>query len=261
MPADMSALIADLAAESADLDRVLAALPDDAWATPTPAVGWSVADQVVHLAYFDETATTSAVDPERFRAEADVLVGYGDNFTEVVTQANRGRAPADLLNWLRTSRAEYLRVFAELAPSTQLPWYGPPMSAASSVTARLMETWAHGQDIADAVGDSREPTARLQGIGHLGVATRGWSHQVHGEAPPTDPVRVELTAPDGTLWTWGPADAADRVTGPALDFCLLVTQRRHRADLALSTTGQVAEHWLHVAQAFAGPPGPGRKPS
>ena len=257
----MAALVTDLAAESADLDRVLADLPDTAWATPTPAAGWTVADQVVHLAHFDETATTAAVDPDRFRAEADALVAHGDDFTEVVTQANRGRSPADLLAWLRTSRAEYLRVFGGLDPSTPLPWYGPPMSAASSVTARLMETWAHGQDVVDAVGATREPTARLRNIAHLGVATRGWSHRVHGEEPPADPVRVELTAPDGEVWSWGPADAADRVVGPALDFCLLVTQRRHRADLGLRATGPVADHWLDVAQAFAGPPGPGRTPA
>lgn len=257
----MTALVADLAAESADLDRVLAALPDAAWATPTPAAGWTVADQVVHLAHFDETATAAAVDPDRFRAEAVALTAHGDDFTEVVTQANRGRTPADLLTWLRGARAEYLRVFGALDPATPLPWYGPPMSAASSVTARLMETWAHGQDVVDAVGATREPTARLRNIAHLGVATRGWSHRVHGEEPPADPVRVELTGPDGDTWAWGPADAADRVTGPALDFCLLVTQRRHRADLALHATGPVADHWLDVAQAFAGPPGPGRTPA
>ncbi|MCO7221431.1 TIGR03084 family metal-binding protein [Klenkia sp. PcliD-1-E] len=261
MAVDMAALVADLAAESADLDRVLAALPGTAWATPTPAAGWTVADQVVHLAHFDQTATTAAVDPDRFRAEADALMAHGDDFTEVVTQANRGRTATDLLAWLRSARAEYLRVFGALDPATPLPWYGPPMSAASSVTARLMETWAHGQDVVDAVGATREPTARLRNIAHLGVATRGWSHRVHGEDPPPEPVRVELTAPDGDTWIWGPPDAADRVAGPALDFCLLVTQRRHRSDLALHATGPVADHWLDVAQAFAGPPGPGRTPA
>ncbi|WP_239573008.1 maleylpyruvate isomerase family mycothiol-dependent enzyme [Geodermatophilus bullaregiensis] len=123
-----------------------------------------------------------------------------------------------------------------------------------------METWAHGQDVVDAVGAARAPTGRLRHVAHLGVATLGWSHRVRGEEPPATPVRVELGAPDGGTWTWGPAGATDRVTGPALDFCLLVTQRRHRADLSLQATGPVADHWLDVAQAFAGPPGPGRRP-
>ncbi len=261
MAVDMAALLADLAAESADLDRVLARLPAERWAKATPAAGWTVADQVAHLAHFDEIATTSALDPDRFRDDAQSLLLHGDAATEVVAQTHRGRAPADLLAWLCRARAEYLRVFAELDPGTTLPWFGPPMSAASSVTARLMETWAHGQDVCDAVGAVREPTARLRHVAHLGVATRGWSHRVHGEAPPAEPVRVKLVAPDGEVWAWGPTGAANRVDGPALDFCLLVTQRRHRTDLALAARGAVAHHWLDIAQAFAGPPGTGREPS
>ena len=62
------------------------------------------------------------------------------------------------------------------------------------------------------------------------------------------------------MWTWGPEDAADRVTGPAIDFCLLVTQRRHRDDVRLVADGPAADEWLGIAQAFAGPPGPGRRP-
>jgi len=82
-----------------------------------------------------------------------------------------------------------------------------------------------------------------------------------GWRTPPDPVRVELTAPDGGLWAWGPAEADNRVTGPALDFCLLVTQRRHRDDLALAVEGPAATEWMAIAQAFAGPPGPGRSPA
>jgi uncharacterized protein (TIGR03084 family) len=135
------------------------------------------------------------------------------------------------------------------------------MSAASSLTARLMETWAHTQDIADALGLTREPTSRLRHVAHIGVGARPFSYAAHGQTPPQEPVRVELTAPDGTLWTWGPPDAGNRVTGPALDFCLLVTQRRHRDDLALAVNGEAAQHWMAIAQAFAGLPGPGRRPT
>jgi uncharacterized protein (TIGR03084 family) len=134
------------------------------------------------------------------------------------------------------------------------------MSAASSVTARLMETWAHGQDIADALGTARTATARLRHVAHLGVRTLGFSFMLRGQPVPSAPVRVELTGPDGDSWTWGPADAADRVHGDALEFCLLVTQRRHRLDTSLRAAGPVADAWLDLAQAFAGPPGPGRSP-
>jgi uncharacterized protein (TIGR03084 family) len=260
MAADMAALLADLAAESADLTGMLAPLTGAQWDLPTPAAGWAVRDQVSHLAYFDEAATLTATDPDRFRDEASVLMEGGGDFTEGVARAYRTMIPGDLMDWLARARAEYLRVFAGLDPAQRLPWYGLPMSAASSVTARLMETWAHGQDIADAVGERREPTARLHHVAHLGVATRGFSFQLRGQPVPDAPVRVMLTAPDGSAWAWGPPDAADRVEGPALDFCLLVTQRRHRDDTKLQATGAVASAWLDLAQAFAGPPGPGRPP-
>ena len=151
-------------------------------------------------------------------------------------------------------------MFAELDPALRLPWFGLPMSAASSLTARIMETWAHGQDIADALGRAREPTGRLRHIAHIGVRALPYSFAVHGLEVPPEPVRVELTGPAGELWTWGPGHAANRVTGPALDFCLLVTQRRHREDTAVAAEGQVADQWLAIAQAFAGPPGDGRRP-
>ncbi|MEV8408780.1 TIGR03084 family metal-binding protein, partial [Streptomyces niveus] len=143
-------------------------------------------------------------------------------------------------------------------PGARFPWYGPPMSAPSMATARLMETWAHGQDIADALGVRREPTARLRHVAWIGVRARDYAYLVRGEQPPTAPIRVELTGPGGELWTYGPEDAEQRVTGPALDFCLLATQRAHRADLAVRAEGPDADRWLDIAQAFAGPAGPGR---
>jgi uncharacterized protein (TIGR03084 family) len=260
MAVSMAALVADLAAESADLTRLLVPLAPADWELPTPAAGWAIRDQVSHLAFFDEAATLSATDPARFQQEAGEMMSAAADFTETVARDHRHLPPGDLLEWLATAREEYLRTFAGLAPSTRLPWYGPPMSAASSVTARLMETWAHGQDVADALGAARPATARLRNIAHLGVATMGFSFTLRGQPVPTAPVRVELAGPDGASWSWGPADAADRVQGDALDFCLLVTQRRHRLDTGLTVTGPVAVAWLDLAQAFAGPPGPGRPP-
>ncbi|MGZ4539459.1 MAG: TIGR03084 family metal-binding protein [Blastococcus sp.] len=260
MAVDMAALTADLAAESAELIEVLAGLGEPDWGRDTPAAGWTVRDQITHLAYFDETATAAATDPDRFRAEAAALASEGTDFPDRVAERFRALPGAEVLAWLRRARAEYLEVFAGLDPSTSLPWYGPPMSAASSVTARLMETWAHGQDVVDALGVSRRPTARLKHIAHLGVRTQGWSFRLRGLPVPEEPVRVELTGPDGEPWTWGPEDAADRVTGTAEDFCLLVTQRRHRADTGLAAVGPLATTWLDVAQVFAGAPGAGRPP-
>ena len=124
-------------------------------------------------------------------------------------------------------------------------------------TARLMETWAHGVDVRDALGRPIEESRRLDHVAHLGVRTRAFAFAAHGLPAPGEPVRVELTRVDGSRWTDGPEDAEQRVSGPLLDFCLRVVQRRPRAALALVAVGPDADRWLDVAQAFAGAPGRG----
>jgi uncharacterized protein (TIGR03084 family) len=263
MPIDMAALTVDLAAESAVTRALVAGLDEAGWRTPTPAAGWDIADQISHLAYFDEVTVQSAVAPEQFKAELAAAAANGGINPDTIAARFRDRTGAELLAWFDTARADLLGTFAELDPRTRLPWFGPAMSAASSLTARIMETWAHTQDIADALGVTREPTPRLRHVAHIGVGARAFSYAVRGKTPPPDPVRVELippSGPDRALWTWGPEDAKDRVTGPALDFCLLVTQRRHRDDVALVIDGPAATEWMTIAQAFAGTAGTGRSP-
>jgi uncharacterized protein (TIGR03084 family) len=259
MPVDMAVLCGDLAAESAVTRALVAGLDEAGWRTPTPAAGWDIADQIGHLAYFDEVAVRSAVRTQEFLAE--LAAAGAEVKPDTIAARFRDRTGAQVLAWFDAARAELLGTFAELDPKARLPWFGPAMSAASSLTARIMETWAHTQDIADALGVTREPTQRLRHVAHIGVGARAFSYAVRGKTQPPAPVRVELTAPDGTLWAWGPEDAADRVTGPALDFCLLVTQRRHRDDLALVIDGPAATEWMAIAQAFAGAAGPGRTPA
>jgi uncharacterized protein (TIGR03084 family) len=261
MAADITALISDLAAESAELDAVLAPLPAVDWLRPTPAAGWTIADQVSHLAYFDQATLLSITDPDQFRAQAAALTAGGDNFPDRVAAQFRHLGGAELLPWFQAARRALLDGYAAADPARRLPWFGPDMGLASSVTARLMETWAHAQDVCDALGAGRAPTSRLRHVAHIGIGARAYSFAVNGLDPPAEPVRVELAAPDGSQWAWGPDDAVDRVSGPALDFCLLVTQRRHRDDVSLAVTGPAATAWMAVAQAFAGPPGPGRAPA
>jgi uncharacterized protein (TIGR03084 family) len=257
MPADLGVLIDDLAAETAALRQILAPLTDADWRRMTPAPGWTIGDQISHLAHFDQVAITSATDAARFAAEMaqDPAVD-----PDAIARRYHGMTAADLADWFGRARAELLSAFAGRDPAERVPWFGPPMSVASALTARLMETWAHGQDIADTVGVQRAPTHRLRHVAHIGVGARAYSYAVNRLPMPAEPVRVELAAPSGESWTWGPADADDRVSGPAIDFCLLVTQRRHRADTAVQAVGPAAREWLTIAQAFAGPPGPGRKP-
>jgi uncharacterized protein (TIGR03084 family) len=254
--ADLAELLSDLDAESADLEAMVTGAD---WDTPTPAPGWTIAHQISHLTWTDEVATCAATDPEAFSA---ILAEAVRDTTRLVDRmAAEGLAPApDLLDRWRRGRAALATALQETPAGQRIVWFGPPMSPAMMVTARLMETWAHGQDVADALGITRESTARLRHVAYIGFRTLGFGFAAHGRPVPDEPVRVELTAPDGTTWEYGPADAPNRLTGPALDFCLLVTQRRHPDDLALTATGAVAREWLEVAQTFAGPPGAGRKP-
>ncbi|HEY7626367.1 MAG TPA: TIGR03084 family metal-binding protein, partial [Ilumatobacteraceae bacterium] len=175
-------------------------------------------------------------------------------------EAGRNIDAIDLLARWREDRARLLEVAATVDPSTRIVWYGPPMGARSFITARLMETWAHGQDVADALGVVRTPTARLRHVAHLGVRARPFSYAVNERPMPEVDVAVRLTAPDGDQWEWGTPDAPAVVSGPALDFCLVVTQRRHVSDTALEMRGQAATEWMSIAQAFAGGAGSGRQP-
>ncbi|MGY1785169.1 TIGR03084 family metal-binding protein [Geodermatophilus sp. SYSU D00698] len=256
----LQALVDDLDAESADLDARVAPLDDAAWLTPTPAAGWDVRDTVNHLRFFDRDALLAVTDPAGFAAlVAGLGEGAGD-YVERLTREGRADPPADVLAAWRSGRAALAAALRAADPGVRVPWFGPPMSPASFVTARLMETWAHGQDVVDALGQTREPTARLRSVAEIGVRARPFAYAVRGLPVPDRPVRVELTGPGGEAWTWGPGDDADVVRGTALDFCLLVTQRRHRDDLDLEVTGPAAQEWAGIAQAFAGPPGAGREP-
>ena len=259
MATDMATLCDDLLAETADLEVLLADLGDEAWATPTPAEGWDVKDQVGHLAYFDDRAHESMTDPDAFIAHRADVLSHPD-FPDRIAAESRRFDGRDTLAWFRRARAGLVDAARSTDPSRRVPWYGPDMSVASSMTARIMETWAHGQDVADAFNMERKPTDRLRHVAFIGARALPNSYQARGMPVPDAAVRVELRGPSGDLWTFGPEGATDTVRGPALDFCLAVTQRRHLDDLDLDLHGPVATEWMSIAQAFAGPPGSGRKP-
>ncbi|WP_055588872.1 TIGR03084 family metal-binding protein [Streptacidiphilus griseoplanus] len=257
---DTRTLLDDLLAEGDEVDALVSGPGADHWHHPTPAPGWTVAHQVAHLAWTDAQALLAATDPGAF---ARVLARAAANPAHLadIEAAHGAEQPREqLLAAWRTGRAALDEALAAVAPGGRMPWFGPPMGTASMATGRLMEYWAHGQDIADALGVTRTPTARLRHVARMGVRARDYAYAVRGEQPPAGEFRVELTAPDGDTWAWGPDDAPGRVTGPALDFCLLATRRRHRDDLALKAHGADADHWLDIAQTFAGPAGDGRTP-
>ncbi|WP_330257316.1 TIGR03084 family metal-binding protein [Nocardia sp. NBC_00565] len=258
MALDYTALLRDVEQESDRLIDGLYSSSADAWETPTPAAGWAIRDQISHLAFFDDFAHLALTDADQFRLDAAQLMARGTDFPDRVAEDYRRLSPTELLNWFTESRNRLITAFATDDPRRRLPWFGPDMSVASSATARLMETWAHGQDVYDALGVGHPLSSGLRSIAHLGVSTFAFAHRLNGRQVPEEPVRVELDAPDtNEIWTWGPDDAMNRVTGPAEDFVLVVTQRRHPDDTDLTVEGDIAASWLEIAQAYAGAPGRG----
>ena len=248
----------DLLDEQNALDEIVGALTQEQWALPTASPRWSVADQIAHLAYFDESASWAIADEDRFRASlADLGPALDPNagpeaVDDLTLGSFRAMSPDGLIAAWRTNRKLLADASAALADDTRVIWYGPSMGAKSFLTARLMECWAHGQHVIDAVGAERAPTDRLQHIAQLGFITRNWTYLNRGIDVPAAAVRVELAAPSGGMWTFGPDDAPQSVVGPAVDFCLVVTQCRHVDATELVVTGDDAHDWMTKAQAFAG---------
>jgi uncharacterized protein (TIGR03084 family) len=258
---DASSVIDDLGRESKELDGLVAELEEARWALGTPAPGWTIAHQIAHLAWTDRAAVLAVTDAEAFAGEVEKALASPGTWVDEAAREGAALPPARLLAQWREGRVALERALRAAPSGARFPWYGPPMSAASMATGRLMETWAHGQDVADALGVVRTPTDRLRHVARIGVRARDFAFGLRGLSAPEEEFRVELAAPSGgEVWTYGPEDAAQRVTGPALDFCLLVTQRANRADLALRAEGPDVDRWLDIAQAFAGPPGTGRPP-
>ena len=256
--ADLEAIRRDLGSEHAELDAVVSELTDAEWDAPTPARPWTVRHQIAHLAFFDDCARQASADPDGFSASLAEISDLDEYVNGPLRRADE-KPPSATLEWWRKARARMLETFSGLAPDVRIPWYGPPMSPASFMSARLMETWAHGQDILDGLGTQRDPTDRLVHVAHLGYRARRNSYAARGLEMPAGDVRVELTAPSGATWSFGASDT-DLVSGPAEDFCLVVTQRRHPDDTELKVDGDLAREWIGIAQAFAGPPGEGRSP-
>ncbi|MHB8574567.1 MAG: TIGR03084 family metal-binding protein [Dehalococcoidia bacterium] len=257
----MHDLIADLVSEQDSLDAAIVGIGTDIWDAPSPAEGWTLRDSIAHLAEIDEVAAFVTRERrwplESLRVPGAVSRPPGAEHTAAQLWA-RGLPPADVLAWWRAARQQLAEALAPLDPKERLPWAGPPMSARSFASARLMEAWSHGLDVLATAGREKPDTDRLRHIAHIGYVTREFSYRNRGLEPPAEPLFLKLVAPSGAVWTWGPTDAAERISGTAGDFCRVVTQRIHPADTRLRAEGEHATEFLRLAQAFAGPPGAGR---
>jgi uncharacterized protein (TIGR03084 family) len=246
----MEQICNDLAMEQQELDAVVANLDGAGWATMTPSEGWDIKEQVRHLAYFENRANLAVSNPEAFKKWLEEMRQEPDEMMRHRDTTGKDLTAGETLKWWREERSALLEFLAKTDRKARLAWYGPDLSAMSFATARLMETWAHGQDVVDALGIRRKPSDRLRHIAHLGVRTFGWSYINRKMEVPDTPVRVELTGPSGDIWSWGPEEAKDRVKGPAEDFCLVVVQRRPVADTDLIVNGETAQQWMSIAQAY-----------
>ena len=252
--------MSDLIAEHAELDALVASIGEASWKSVTPAEGWTIADSIGHLDFFDERARLALVDPEAFAADRERLIASAPHDPSV--DFARAVSGSELLAHWRDQRRELVAAASAADPQARVPWYGPAMSLRSFLTARLMETWAHGQDVFDTLGRDRQPTDRLRHVCHIGVQARPYSLMINRRPADTTEIFVSLSGPDGTDWTWGsPTASGGRVVGDALEFALVVVQRRNLGDTTLAVDGESARNWMDVAQAFAGPPGPGRRGS
>lgn len=246
----------DLLQEQQALDAIVAKLSDEQWKLPTPSPRWTVADQIAHLSYFDATAVIAITDPEAFKVLVSGLPALTNSSgaDDYSLKEYRGLDPSDLLSEWRSRRVALAAASGGLRDDDRVIWYGPSMGAKSFLTARMMEVWAHGQDVVDTIGVQRNPTDRLRHIVKLGYITRSWAYINRGLVPLEDPIHVILKSPSGEFWEFGSENERNQIDGSALDFCLVVTQRRTVNDTDLRVSGEAATSWLSIAQAFAGPP-------
>ncbi|OXM45049.1 TIGR03084 family metal-binding protein [Amycolatopsis alba] len=250
---DLSGVERDLAlpglvAEGEELDALVSAAAD--WSKPTPAAGWTIAHQIAHLAAADANVLTAIRTPEAFDAVLKRVEAAGSGHADREAAEGAAEPRSALLDRWRAGRTEVAAALREIPLDQGFPWFGSQLTATLMVPLRLMETWAHGQDVFDTLGVTRRPTSRLEHVAALGVAGRELSFHAAQSPLPTEPFRVELAGPDGETWSWGPENAAQRVEGSALDFCLLVTRRRPRTETGLTAVGEDAGKWLDIARVF-----------
>ncbi|MGI8666796.1 MAG: TIGR03084 family metal-binding protein [Jatrophihabitans sp.] len=249
-----------LTAECDDLDQLVGGLDEAQWQLETPAPGWTIAHQIAHLAATFRMAGLAGSDPEAFRT----LMGQLDsNFNVNVTRALQqfiNDPPKVLFERWQGERIGAVKALAAVPEGQVVPWLVNPLPAAILAMAGMMEAFAHGQDIADTLGVQRERTDRIQFLVAFAVRTWDFGYLARDEQAPDEQFRFELTGPSGAQWAFGPEDATQRISGSALDFCLLVPRRRHPSDLDVTAVGEHAEHWLEIAQAYRGPAGDGREP-
>ncbi|MEQ9435702.1 TIGR03084 family metal-binding protein [Hyphomonas sp.] len=243
----------DFLDESLALDRLLSGRPDSDFELVTQFKAWTINDVLRHLHYWNWMAWLQLNDEALLVAQMSEIARAGGMRPVERAHVDGAGGLALLTLWKAQAQAT-AQAFGTADPKARLKWAGPDMSARSSITARLMETWAHGQEVYDRLGETRVEADRIRNIVVLGINTFGWTFRNRKLDVPAAMPFVHLTAPSGDVWTYGDESTAERIAGRADEFCQVVTQTRNIGDTQLQVQGQTAEIWMAYAQCFAGKP-------
>ena len=249
----MEQICDDLEAETVALGGIVEPLTEEQWRLPTVAEGWDTAETVFHLAASDQIAHLAVVDRAAFLTARDRMMAGEASLHGSVGHDPAEMTGAELWAWFLDQRGEMIEAFRGLQPKERLAWLGPDIGARSLATSRLLETWSHAHDLADTFGVAYPRTERLRHIAHIGFVTRDFSYVNRGLTPQNIPVRVELTGPNGELWTWGPDDAEQGVYADAYEFCKVITRRLDFGESDVRAEGPLAVEWMRIAQPWIEP--------
>lgn len=262
----MRDLARDFREESEALHALVAPLSDRELERVTGFKAWTINTVIQHLHVWNLAAEMSLKGDGSFEAYYGRLakhLGEGGKMSTFEREWLNGLSGRALVEAWRTSFSGTADRFASADPAGRVKWAGPDMSVRSSLTARLMETWAHGQEVYDVLGAVRKNGDRIRNIVVLGNNTYGWTFKVRNEAAPEPRPHLRLTAPSGELWLYNDPSTTEVIEGLAEEFCQVVTQVRNIADTKLKVTGANATNWMSKAQCFAGaaepPPPPGTR--
>ncbi len=243
--------------ESDALYKLLINADKNSFKLKTQFKSWTINDVLYHLHVWNIAALLSLKNENEFKE-------FMQNFMEAVKSGNSAREyekilsdnaeGLDLLNLWKETYEKISNEFAKSDPKKRVKWAGPDMSVRSSITARHMETWAHGQEIFDQLGFERIDTDRIKNIVVIGVNTFGWTYMNRNLSIPEKMPKLSLLSPSNELWEWNEDNEEDMISGSATEFSQVVTQVRNINDTSLKVSGKIANEWMSIAQCFAGPP-------
>lgn len=243
--------LADLAQEQQAFADLLATLDERDWCRPSAAEGWTVRDQVAHLADTEDVAADTLSGGPRGFAAAVAPYRAAEDFTAAGCRRGDSLSPVELTAWWERASARTRALLTTCDEGDRVAW-GFGMPARTFAAARQMEHWAHGLDIADALGVPVPESSRLRRVAALGLSSLRYALSRARVAWPSGrTLRLQLSTVDGLAAEFGPRDATDVLRGPMLGWCRVATRRAERCSpAALETNGELAALAARYARAY-----------